>query len=79
MITTLLGLRLGAGEASIFIGRLMHSGPVTALLIAKFFAVFFVAAALRFNRPRVVVLVNYWSALLVTWNLLMILVAVFRK
>jgi len=75
MITTLLGLRLGAHEASIFIGRLMHAGPVTALLIAKIFAVFLVAAALKFNRPRVVVVLNYWSALLVSWNLVMILLA----
>ena len=79
MITTLLGLRLGAHEASIFIGRLMHAGPVSALLIAKIFAVFLVATALKFTRPRVVVVLNYWSAIIVTWNLLMILLAAFSR
>lgn len=77
MITTLLGLRVGAHEASIFIGRLMHAGPLSALLIAKIFAVFLVAAALKFNRPRVVIVLNYWSAIIVTWNLVMILLAAF--
>jgi hypothetical protein len=73
ILTTLLGLQLGAREASIFIGRLMHAGPVAALLIAKIFAVFLVAAALRFKRPRLVVFLNYAFAALVTWNLAMIL------
>src|SRR5215475_6691232 len=79
MITTLLGLRLGAHEASIFIGRLMHAGPLAALLIAKIFAVFLVAAALKFNRPRVVIVLNYWSAIVVSWNLVMILLAAFSR
>jgi len=72
ILTTLLGLELGAREASIFIGRLMHAGPVAALLIAKIFAVFLVATALRFRRPKLVVLINYWFAGIVTWNIVMI-------
>ena len=77
ILTTLIGLRLGARETSIFIGRLMHAGPVAALLIAKIFAVFLVAMALRFRRPRFVVFLNYWFAAVVTWNLLMIVVTEF--
>ena len=72
IITTLIGLRLGAGEASAFIGRLMHLGVVPALLICKLMAVILVLIALRHHQPRVVVLANFWFAALVTWNLLAI-------
>jgi len=73
ILTTLIGLQVGAQEASIFIGRLMNVGPVAALLISKIFGVLLVSAALRFRRPRVIVFLNYWFALVVGWNLLMIL------
>jgi len=69
-----MGLQMGAREASMFIGRLMQVGPVAALLIAKLFAVLLVAAAMRFKRPRVVVFLNYWFAVVVSWNLVMIVV-----
>jgi hypothetical protein len=72
ILTTMMGLQMGAREASIFIGRLMQVGPFAALLIAKLFAVLLVAAALRFKRPRLVVFLNYWFALVVSWNLAMI-------
>jgi hypothetical protein len=75
ILTTLLGLQMGAREASIFIGRLMQLGPVAALLIAKIFAVLLVTAALKFKRPRVIVFLNYWFAVVVSWNLGTILVA----
>lgn len=72
IITTLIGLRMGAGEASAFIGRLMHLGVVPALMICKLLAVILVLIALRHHQPRVVVLANFWFAALVTWNLLAI-------
>lgn len=72
ILTTIMGLQMGAREASIFIGRLMQMGPVAALLIAKLFAVLLVAAAMRFRRPRVVVFLNFWFAAVVSWNLAMI-------
>jgi hypothetical protein len=62
ILTTLLGLRVGAREGSLFIGRLMKMDPMAALLIST----------LRWHRPRVVVLVNYWVALVVVWNLIAI-------
>lgn len=79
ILTTLLGLRLGAGEASFFVGRLMRAGPLAALLIAKILAVLLVALALKFKRPRVVVFLNYWFAAVVTWNCAMILVTQWRR
>ena len=73
MLTTLLGLELGAKEASLFLGRLMEIGPFAALLIAKIIAVLLVAMAIKYKRPRLVVFVNYWFAAVVTWNLVTIL------
>ncbi len=75
VLTTLLGLRLGASEASTFVGRLMHFGPVAALCISKAFAIILASAALGFRRPRVIVFLNYWFALLITWNLATIILA----
>jgi len=72
ILTTLLGLRVGAREGSLFIGRLMQVGPLAALLISKIIAVCLVGMAVRWHRPRVVVLVNYWVALVVVWNLIAI-------
>jgi hypothetical protein len=78
IFTTLLGLRMGANESSMFIGRLMHAGPVAALLIAKLFAVVLVTIALKMRRPRTVVFLNYWFAAIVSWNLAMIVIAGLR-
>jgi hypothetical protein len=69
ILTTLLGLRMGAREGSVFIGRLMQVGPMAGLLISKMLAVCLVGMALRWHRPRVVVMLNYWSAIVVAWNL----------
>jgi Na+/alanine symporter len=73
ILTTLLGVQLGAREGSMFLGRLMRAGPVAALLIAKIIAVLLVAIAMKFKRPRVVVFLNYWFAAVVSWNLVIIL------
>lgn len=78
ILTTLIGLRMGASESSIFIERLMHAGPVAALLIAKLFAVALVLIALKVRRPRIVVFLNYWFAAVVSWNLVMIVAAGLR-
>src|SRR5215471_17098658 len=69
ILTTLMGLQMGAHEANIFVGGLMRVGPVAALLIAKIIAVLLVAMALKFKRPRVIVFLNFWFAAVVTWNL----------
>ena len=73
ILTTLMGLQMGAGEGSVFLGRLMRAGPLAALLIAKIIAVLLVAMAMKFKRPRVVVFLNYWLAAVVSWNLAVIL------
>jgi len=45
VLTTLIGLHLGAGEASLFISRLMRVGPVPALMVSKILAVILVMIA----------------------------------
>jgi len=72
VLTTLIGLRLGAGEASVFVARMMHLGPLPGLMISKLLAVMLVLIALRHHQPRVVVLANFWFAGIVTWNLTLI-------
>ncbi|MBZ5579243.1 MAG: DUF5658 family protein [Acidobacteriia bacterium] len=69
VLTTLIGLRVGAQEASLFVGRLMSIGPVAGLLISKILGVALVALALKFKRTRVIVFLNYWFAGVVSWNL----------
>jgi hypothetical protein len=73
IFTTLLGMQLGAREGSIVLGRLMRAGPLAALLIAKIIAILLVTMAMRFERPHVVVFLNYWLAAVVSWNLIIII------
>jgi hypothetical protein len=77
VITTILGLRLGAQESSIFLAKLLEMGPLAGLLISKVFALILVSAAFAFKRDRVVVFLNYWFALVVTWNLVITLILMF--
>lgn len=72
VLTTLIGLHMGAKEASLFVGRMLALGPVPGLFISKCFAIILAAAALAFKRPRVVVFLNYWFAALISWNLITI-------
>jgi hypothetical protein len=71
ILTTLIGLHLGAGEASFFISQLMRIGPVPALMVSKILAVILVMIAMR-RYPRIVVMANFWFAAVVTWNLALI-------
>ena len=77
VLTTILGLNAGAHEGSLFISRLMQIGPLPALLMVKLFASGLVLAAFAFKRSRVVVFLNFWFAAVVTWNLGIILTALF--
>jgi len=72
VITTLTGLQLGASEGSVFIGRLMQTGPLPGLLLSKMLAVVLIVTALAVERTRLLHRVNIWCAALVTWNLLVI-------
>jgi hypothetical protein len=79
ILTTVMGLQMGAGESSTFIGRLMRVDPMAALLVAKLFAAALVAIALKMRRPRAVVFLNFWFAAIVSWNLAMIVITGLRR
>jgi hypothetical protein len=75
VLTTMLGLRLGAEEGSFFIARIMKFGTLPALLMAKAISIVLVMAVVAFGRRRLLQKLNLWYAGLVTWNLIMIFLA----
>lgn len=73
VLTTLLGLRLGAAEASPFVRLLMHAGPAAGLALSKIFAVALGAYCVYTRRHRLIRLASYWYGGLVAWNLIVML------
>ena len=73
LLTTLVGLRLGASEASPFIRMFLGFGPLPALLVSKFVACGLGGACIALGRMNVINYINYWFAALVAWNLAVIL------
>ena len=71
-LTTILGFRLGAGEASPFIRLLIHIGPALGVAFSKGIALALGGYCVWRNKPRVIGLINYWYAGLVVWNLCII-------
>jgi hypothetical protein len=72
IITTMLGIRLGASEGSAFVARLMSAGVLPGLLLTKLFAVVLICSALAVECPRVLSRANVWFAALITWNFVVI-------
>ncbi len=78
-ITTMIGFRVGAGEASPFLAKLIHlTTPAIGVGLAKVLGVGFGGFCLTTGRTRLVHLINYWYAGLVIWNLCVILMAGMR-
>jgi hypothetical protein len=73
VLTTILGLRLGLGEASPFIRFLMNMGPLAGLLASKVVAVVLGGICVYLGRFHVIRWINYWYAALVMWNMALIL------
>jgi hypothetical protein len=73
LLTTLVGLHLGAREGNSFIGQLLKSGPLTGLLISKILAAGLAAFAVFLNRKRMLAFLNIWFAAVVAWNAIEIL------
>ena len=73
-LTTLVGFRLGAFEASPFIRTLMHAGPATGLALSKALAFLLGGYCVYTKRQHLMRLANYWYGVLVVWNLMIILV-----
>jgi len=75
LLTTLVGFKLGASEASPFIRSLLHFGPVVAVTLSKFVAIALAGLCIALNRRYLVRWINYWYAALIVWNLCSILAA----
>jgi hypothetical protein len=71
-MTTLIGMKLGLGEASPFIRSLMHLGPSAGLAASKLVAFALCGLCVWLNKRHVVRWINYWYAALVFWNMSLI-------
>jgi hypothetical protein len=72
-ITTILGMRLGASEASPFIRLLFHFGSPLGVALSKLIALALGAVCVWLKKDHILNWINYWYAALVVWNLCVIL------
>jgi hypothetical protein len=75
-LTTMVGFKIGAHEASPFIVKLIHiSSPAVGVAASKVVGLAIAGLCIATNRVKLLSLANYWYAALVVWNLAMILSA----
>ena len=75
-LTTLVGFKLGASEASPFIAKLIHtSSPAIGVGLSKIVGIAIGGVCVATQRVRLVGWINYWYAGLVAWNLCVMLAA----
>jgi hypothetical protein len=75
LLTTLVGFRVGLGEASPFIRVLMHAGPATGVVISKLLALALGAFCVWSDKPHVIRWISYWYGAIIVWNLSVMLAA----
>lgn len=73
LLTTLVGFKMGASEASPFIRSLMHAGPLAGVVLSKVVALGIGGLCIWANRPNIIRWITYWYGGLVVWNLMIIL------
>lgn len=73
LLTTLIGFRLGAAEASPFIRLLMHFGPASGVIASKVFALGLGALCIHLKKQYLILWISYWYGCLVIWNLMVVL------
>lgn len=73
LLTTLVGFRMGATEASPFIRMMMHFGPTVGVIASKLFALGLAGVCLYLKKDRLVRWITYWYGALVVWNLMVML------
>ncbi len=73
--TTLVGLRIGASEASPLVRFLLASGLGPALSVggSKLVALGLAGACLSLRRRHVIRWINYWYGALAAWNVVIII------
>ena len=75
LLTTLIGFKLGAGEASPFVRMLMHVGPAAGVIASKILALGLAGLCVYLKKNHLVRYANYWYSALVLWNLGILLAA----
>ncbi len=75
LLTTLVGFKLGAAEASPFIRVLMHAGPATGVLLSKLVALGLGGYCVYTRKMHLLKWASYWYGALVVWNLMVMLAA----
>lgn len=76
LLTTLVGFKLGAREASPFIQILMHAGPALGVLTSKLLALGLGALCIHFKKTHLIRWISYWYGGLIVWNLMIMLASV---
>src|SRR5215467_6469478 len=75
LLTTLVGFRLGAAEASPFIRLLMQLGPAVGVAMSKVVALALGGVCIYFKKDYLIRWISYWYGGLIVWNLMMLLAA----
>lgn len=75
LLTTLVGFRLGASEASPFIRLLMTAGPAAGVAVSKLLALALGGYCVYTHRMHIIKWATYWYGGLVVWNLMILLAA----
>ena len=75
LLTTLVGFKLGAAEASPFIRMLMHAGPAVGVIASKILALGLGAICIYTRKHHLIRWITYWYGGLVVWNLMVLLAA----
>lgn len=75
LLTTLVGFRVGAAEASPFIRMLMHAGPAVGVAISKLLALALGGWCVYRKKQQLMRVIIYWYSGLVVWNLMILLAA----
>ncbi|MBS1856430.1 MAG: hypothetical protein JST11_13770 [Acidobacteria bacterium] len=76
LLTTLVGFKIGAAEASPFIRMLMQAGPAAGVVASKVLALGLGAFCVWAHKAHVVRWITYWYSGLIVWNLMVMLAAV---
>lgn len=72
VLTTVLGLSVGAHEGNYLVAQFMVWGPALGLLIAKFLGFLLLLVAFAAGKLRMLRLLNLWFLCIVAWNLAII-------
>ena len=73
LLTTLVGFKLGAKEASPFIRMLMYAGPAAGVMVSKVLSLGLGGLCIYFKKEHLIRWISYWYGGLIVWNLMVLL------